>query len=228
MSCPFISGSSMWKTRLHEETPSTLAASRISMRDSLQAGVEDQHGEGADPGETQEDEGAEGSVRVGQPRRVKPAKTKIFQDDVDDPAYFVKVLPGEDADDPGQAEREAEGNPEPVLRSRVAEAVDKEGHQQAGRHPNRYPDDGPPEQMHERAQEDGVVEQLLEVLEADPYRSGYAVPGGESSFEGSHCRPVAEEADKNECGEEEGPRLERAGYFASSEPGTAGSAYVAG
>ena len=171
----------------------------------------------ADPGKTQEDEGAEGSVGVGQPRCVEPAQPYIFQDDVDDPAYVEKVLPREDADDPGQAEREAEGNPEPVLRSSVAEAVDKDGHEQAGADANGYADQGPPEQVHERVQEERVVEQLLEVLEANPYGSGYAVPGRESPFQCSHGRPVGKKAYGEKRGQEEGPRRERACYFLSSE-----------
>ncbi len=123
-----------------------------------------------------------------------------FKYDVDYAADVVKVLPGQDADDPGQTEGKAEGDPEPVLRSCTVKTVYEDGHQQAGGDASWYADNGPPEQMLESAQKDGVMEELFEVLEADPDGGGDAVPGGEGSFQRPHRGPVAEGADKNERG----------------------------
>ncbi len=60
--CPFTSGSSMCQTRLSELAPSTAAASSDLVGDGLQTGVEDQHEERTDPGETHEDQRARVAV----------------------------------------------------------------------------------------------------------------------------------------------------------------------
>ena len=61
--------------------------------------------------------------------------------------------------------------------------------------------------MEKGAQEDVVMEKLHEVVEPDPFRSGYAVPRRERAFERPDGRPIAEGANKDECRDQKGPRL---------------------
>ena len=126
-------------------------------RDALQAGVENKHGEGSDPGEAHEDEGAESGVGICQPCRPISPQPNVAKESVDYSADLVEVRPCEDADYARQAESKGESHPEPVLRPFAVQAVDQERYEQARRHTDRDPEQGPPEQMEERVQEDGVM-----------------------------------------------------------------------
>ena len=173
------------------------------LRDILQPGEVDEHVGAARPRELDHHVGPEGGVRRGEPefRLLAEMLEHVVEESLAG-HRVVEVLPQEQDDEEGDDGGDEHEDAPELLRPLAGEVENRLGDDDRHREGDRQVEDEDDEDILQRPPEGRVVQDLLEVGEADEVVDPKAVPIVERLLEDEEGRPVLEYHEEHERGQE--------------------------